>query len=258
MTTPHDQQFWDSLEDYEKEIISIFRDEEAAQPLLSRITRQITPDSVVADLGTGTGNLLPWLKDAHKVYAVDKSQNMLNMAREAHNLPNVEFIKSSMEGLLLPEKVDLAISISSLLPTSFTNFDDVMEGILHQMKPGATLIMLVPSFESRLYYSNLRLAYLIEETGVDEPKAYEKLTKWHAKYMNNMFGYIQGNPDFPIQKFWVKEEILERLDSLNAFTDIEIDKFEKPWAVHFPKEPEWIQGKPPRWMWLIEATKKPH
>jgi len=178
---------------------------------------------------------------------------MLNKAREAYDLPNVELIKSNIEGLLLPEKVDLAISISSLLPSSFTNFNDVMEGIIRQMKSDATLILLVPSFESQLYYSNLRLAYLIDEMGAEEPKAYEKLTKWHAKYMNNMFGYIQGNPDFPIQKFWIKEEILERLDSLNTLTDVEISKFDKPWSVYFPKEPEWMQSKPPRWMWMIET-----
>ena len=70
MPTPHDEHFWNSLGNYDEEIISIFKDAEAARPLVEAITRHIGPETVVADLGTGTGNLLPYLKGAKKVYAV--------------------------------------------------------------------------------------------------------------------------------------------------------------------------------------------
>lgn len=39
---------------------------------------------MVADLGTGTGNLLPYLKVAKKVCAVDKSASLLTQAHEKH------------------------------------------------------------------------------------------------------------------------------------------------------------------------------
>lgn len=257
MPTPHDEHFWNSLENYDEEIISIFRDAEAARPLVEAITRHIDPDTVVADLGTGTGNLLPYLKGAKKVYAVDKSENMLGKAMEKYSQPHVEFVQSSFADLSLPEPVDLAVAVSSVLPASFSDFNRLMAGIVAQMKPGAALMMLLPSFESRLYYSNLRLAWLIEAEGMAEPDAYRQVTALHAKYMNNLFGYIQGKPGFPIQKFWIADELRERLQSLGSLADIRVDRFEKPWAVYFSNEPAWMQTKPPRWMWIVEATKNP-
>lgn len=137
MPTPHDEHFWNALENYDNgEVISIFKDAEAARPLLETITCHISPNSVVADLGTGPGNLLPYLKDAKKVYAVDKSGNMLTQASERHKLPNVEFVQSGFAELALPEPVDLAIAISSVLPASLTDFNHLMNGIVSQMKPG--------------------------------------------------------------------------------------------------------------------------
>lgn len=76
MATPHDEHFWNALENYDEEIISILKDTEAARPLVETITRHIGPETVVADLGAGTRNLLPYLEDAKKVNAVDKLANM--------------------------------------------------------------------------------------------------------------------------------------------------------------------------------------
>lgn len=256
MATPHDEHFWNSLGNYDEEIISIFKEAEAARPLIERILRHVGPDTVVADLGCGPGKLLPYLKDAKKVYAVDKSANMLAQARDACGQANVEFVQAGFGDLALPESVDLAVAVSSVLPASLTDFNRLMAGIVAQMRPGATLVMLLPSFESRLYYSNLRLAWLIEVEGVEEPEAYRRITIMHAKYMNNLFGYIQGKPDFPIQKFWIADELRERLDSLGSLTETSIDRFEKPWRAFFPKEPEWFQAKPARWMWAVETTKQ--
>jgi SAM-dependent methyltransferase len=257
MPTPHDEHFWNTLENYDEEIISIFKDADAARPLVEAITRRIGSETVVADLGTGTGNLLPYLKAAKKVYAVDRSENMLTQARATNSQPNVEFVQAGFTDLSLPEPVDLAVAVSSLLPESFTDFTRIMAGVVAQMKPGATIVMLLPSFESRLYFSNLQLAYLIEAEGLPEPEAYRQLTAMHAKYMNNLFGYVQGKPDFPIQKFWIADELLERLNSLGTLSDIRLSRFDKPWSVFFAKEPAWIQAKPPRWMWLAEARRKP-
>lgn len=256
MPTPHDEQLWNSLANYDEEIISIFKDAEAARPLIERILHHVGPDTVVADLGCGPGNLLPYLKDAKKVYAVDKSANMLAQAQERNQQPNVEFVQAGFADLALPEPVDLAVAVSSLLPTSFTDFNRLMAGIVAQMKPGAALVMLLPSFESRLYYSNLRLAWLIEAEGVEEPEAYRRITAMHAKYMNNLFGYIQGRPGFPIQKYWIADELLERLSSIGRLIDICIDRFQAPWNVYFPTEPEWMKSKQAQWMWLVKARLK--
>ncbi|MBI5900697.1 MAG: class I SAM-dependent methyltransferase [Rhodocyclales bacterium] len=256
MATPHDEHFWNSLGNYDEEIISIFKEAEAARPLIERILRHVGPDTVVADLGCGPGKLLPYLKDAKKVYAVDKSANMLAKARNVCGQANVEFIEASFADLALPELVDLAVAVSSVLPASLTDFNRLMAGIVAQMKLGATLVMLLPSFESQLYYSNLRLAWLIEGERKEESEAYRQITAMHAKYMNNLFGYIQGKTDFPIQKFWIADELSERIGSLNALSDTRIDRFEKPWSAFFPNEQKWIRAKPPCWMWLVTAKRQ--
>jgi trans-aconitate methyltransferase len=82
------------------------------------ITHHISPETVVADLGCGPGNPLPYLKDAKKVYAVDKLGNMLIQARAANSQPNVEFVQAGFADLALPEPVDLAVAVSSMLPAS--------------------------------------------------------------------------------------------------------------------------------------------
>lgn len=255
MATPDDEAFWDQVGDYDKEIISIFKDAKAAEPLISQINSRIGPDTLVADIGTGPGNLLPYLSEARKVYAVDRSLNMLEQARRKP-VSNVEFVQADIRERALPEPVNLLISVSSFLPKSFTDGTRLLEAMAGQLKPGGTLLMLVPSFESRLYHSNLRLAYLIESEGWSEPDAYRQLTAWHARYMNNMFGYIQGKSDRPIQKFWVREEIEERIESISSLDLRNTVKFEKPWDIYFPREPGWFRSKPPRWMWMLDASRR--
>ncbi|MCP4597184.1 class I SAM-dependent methyltransferase [Neptuniibacter sp.] len=247
--------FWDQMVDYDKNIISIFKDKDACRPLTKIIKLLVGSDSVIADLGTGTGNLLPYLHQAKQVFAVDKSLNMLEQARKKHfELENVEFIQSSIHEFSAPTKLDLAIAVSSLLPEQFSDFEKAINGILRNLKPGGDCILLLPSFEARLYYTNLQLAYFIEIVGLSESEAYKKVTSYHSKYMNNLFGYIRGQADFPQQKFWIKEELEERLCD-QGLEDIELVKFHLPWNVYFDHVEEWYRTKPPMWMWLITAKR---
>lgn len=254
MPTPHDEHFWNALEKYDEEIISIFRDAEAARPLVETITRHIGPDTVVADLGTGTGNLLPYLKDAKKVYAVDKSENMLAQARQRNYQPNVEFVCADIRELKLPVPAGLIVALNALWPTSLSDYSKLLAGIHRNLVEGGSLILVAMSFEAMLYYTNLHLAWRIECLGESEPDAYRFVTRKHAEIMNNMFGYVQPKPTL-LQKYWGKEELCERLDS-QGFTVTESVKHMLPWLSYFPQEPEWIRQKTDLWMWRIEARKE--
>ncbi len=70
---------------------------------LIALAQMASGDWVVADLGAGTGLLLPVLASfAAKVYAVDHSEEMLDNARhrcERHGLSNVDFVLSDIDGL---------------------------------------------------------------------------------------------------------------------------------------------------------------
>jgi ubiquinone/menaquinone biosynthesis C-methylase UbiE len=254
MATPHDEQFWNTLANYDEEIISIFKDAEAARPLVESITRHIGPDTVVADLGTGIGNLLPYLKGAKKVYAVDKAENMLSKARQKSNQPNVEFVCADIRELELPAPVDLVVALNALWPTSLSDYSKLLAGVHRNLANGGSLILVAMSFEAMLYYTNLHLAWRVESLGESEPDAYRFLTKKHAETMNNMFGYVQVKPKL-LQKFWIKDELCERLGS-HGFSVTEVDKHDLPWASYFPQEPDWIKERSGFWMWQVEAKRK--
>jgi len=255
MATPHDEHFWNTLENYDETITSLFKDAEVARPLVETITRHIGPDTVVADLGTGMGNLLPYLKGAKKVYAVDKSENMLTKARQSNNQPNVEFACADIRELELPVPTDLIVALNALWPASLSDYSKLLAGLHRNLADGGTLILVAMSFEAMLYYTNLHLAWRIESLGESEPDAYRFLTKKHAETMNNMFGYVQVKPKL-LQKFWIREELCERLGS-NGFLVTEIGKHVLPWATYFPQEPEWVRQQPGLWMWKVEARKEP-
>lgn len=253
MATPHDEHFWNALNNYDEEIISIFKDADAARPLVDAITRHIGPETVVADLGTGTGNLLPYLKGAKKVYAVDKSENMLNQAKEKNKQPNVEFVCTDIRELELPVPADLIVALNALWPTSLSDYSNLLAGLHRNLVDGGSLILVAMSFEAMLYYTNLHLAWRIESLGEPESDAYRFLTKQHAETMNNMFGYVQVKPKL-LQKFWIKDELCERLGN-HGFSVTEIAKHVLPWASYFPQEPGWIRQQANLWMWLAHAKK---
>ena len=154
MATPHDEHFWNSLGNYDEEIISNFKDTEAARPLVERILRHVEPNSVVADLGCGPGKLLPYLTNARKVYAVDRSENMLDQARYACNQPNVQFLSADIRTLVLPEPVDVAIALNSQWPTSLTDYKNLLQGVGRNLKVGGSLVLVAMTFECMLYTPN--------------------------------------------------------------------------------------------------------
>jgi ubiquinone/menaquinone biosynthesis C-methylase UbiE len=255
MVTPHDEHFWNALENYDEEVLSIFKDADAARPLVETITRHIGSETVVADLGTGTGNLLPYLKHAKKVYAVDKAENMIAKARQTNHPPNVEFIRADIRELTLPNNADLVVALNSLWPASLSDYSNLLAGTHRNLTDGGALVMMAMSFEAMLFYTNLHLAWRIECLGEAEPDAYRFLTRKHAETMNNMFGFVQVKSNL-LQKFWGGDELSERLES-HGFTVIQISKHELPWGSYFPQEPEWIKQRPNFWMWCVEARKKP-
>lgn len=249
------EQYWNTVRNYDSEVTSIFSNKSASAAIINEIKDVITPEAIVADLGTGIGNLLPYLSTAKQVWAVDRSPNMLHQAKEAHSSQsNVRFVCSSIGDLKLPSKLDLAVSISSLLPQRFSDFEKDINGILGNLKPCGQVIILIPSFEARLYYSNLKLAYFIEILGLSESEAYRRITSYHSQYMNNLLGHIRGYSDTPTQKYWIKEEFEERLIN-HGLTDLQTKKYLLPWNSYFKNVGEWYRTKPPMWMWLVTAKR---
>lgn len=75
----------------------------------------IDQNSIVADVGTGTGVLAIWasMAGAKKVYAIEKDRQIFKVASrlvEENKLNNIILINADAKKVILPEKVDIIVS----------------------------------------------------------------------------------------------------------------------------------------------------
>ncbi len=87
---------YDSWIDYVEQILEEFK---------------VTPKRVL-DLACGTGNTtLPWAKRGYEVIGLDQSETMLEIARMKAKSLKIDFVQGDMRRFILPEQVDLAVSL---------------------------------------------------------------------------------------------------------------------------------------------------
>ncbi|AGH94633.1 methyltransferase domain-containing protein [Pseudobdellovibrio exovorus] len=106
----NDINWWEAI-DLHKIYLSDYRRNEAYQ---SALQRYITPESVVVDIGCGTGILgfMALKAGARKLYAIEQS-NMIHVAREVAERnqlsDRIEFIQGDLFELSLPENADIIL-----------------------------------------------------------------------------------------------------------------------------------------------------
>jgi type I protein arginine methyltransferase len=110
------------------------------------LKKTITPDSVVVDIGTGTGifALLACQFGARKVYAIEPN-DLIGMARRiAHEngfSDRIEFFHQLSTSVKLPEKADVIVSdLRGVLPVYNGNLPSVIDARRRLLKEGGALI----------------------------------------------------------------------------------------------------------------------
>lgn len=110
------------------------------------LRRVVTSDSVVLDLGTGTGifALLACRFGARRVYAVEPA-DAIQVAREiaaANGFANrIEFRQAKSTEVTLPERTDVIVSdIGGVLPWFQTHLPSIADARRRFLAPGGTLI----------------------------------------------------------------------------------------------------------------------
>jgi ubiquinone/menaquinone biosynthesis C-methylase UbiE len=142
---------WDQIApNYDQEIVSPLS-QGVENPLFSTL-KKIPKKStkVVADLGCGTGNLLPTLATQFKsVHAVDFSKEMLLMAKKrAEPYKNITYHRQNMERLKLPKiQFDVAITVNSLLMPSQRGLRRAIKNIHSVLKPEGFFLGVMPAME---------------------------------------------------------------------------------------------------------------
>jgi protein arginine N-methyltransferase 1 len=110
------------------------------------IARTVTPNSVVLDLGAGTGilSLLAAKAGARKVYAVDTNPAILllrDLALENGVADRIEVHDTSSFDLVLPEKVDIVISdLRGGTPLNGEHFALIRDARERLLRPGGLLV----------------------------------------------------------------------------------------------------------------------
>jgi ubiquinone/menaquinone biosynthesis C-methylase UbiE len=104
----------------------------------------VTPGMTVADIGTGTGYMLPFLGKAvganGKVYGEDIQADFLERAK-AKNVPNAELILGTVtDPKLPPNSIDVALVLD--VYHHFDYPDKMLQAIRGALKPGAHLVIV--------------------------------------------------------------------------------------------------------------------
>jgi SAM-dependent methyltransferase len=208
----------------------------------------------VADLGCGTGPLLPHLIDRFaSVIALDFAPAMLARARKrlsADRASRVRFLHRQMDELDdLANQVDVAIAINSLVMPDVRKIERTLRLIRACLRPGGVFLGIVPSLDAIQYQTVLLYDQALEH-GL-EPADARRFTAHHAEHRLYDFAFGCFSYQGLRQKFWMPFEVEHRLTRA-GFRGIHLSKVLYPWD-ETPGGSTDLAGNPPSWDWFFEA-----
>lgn len=152
-------------------------DESRMRPYVEALRRSVTPDSIVLDIGAGTGifSLLACQFGARKVYAIEPNP-LINLAREIaaeYGYQNkIEFIQKLSTEIELSEKADVLISdLHGTMPLAGMSVSTIIDARRRLLKPDAAIIpekdtIYFALVASEKYYQTHISRYLQEYYGI--------------------------------------------------------------------------------------------
>jgi SAM-dependent methyltransferase len=207
---------------------------------------------VVADLGCGIGPLLPLLSEHYRtVYAVDFAAGMLERARDAlDGQRNVAFVEAAMMELELPEPVDIAVAVNSLVMPDVRDIDRSLERIASILKPGGCFLGIVPAMDAVHYYTMLLVDRAL--TSGKPPATARKNAAHNADHVYFDFAFGQFRYQGLDQHFWQPFEVRYRFRRAGLRLR-RLRKLYLSWQ-QFGGGAELKRHRPP-WDWLFLARK---
>lgn len=253
-----DKAYWDKVaRDYDGEIFDSLASDRNGTIIghIDRIgklqRKQAGQSSVACDLGCGVGKYLPALaRRFRSVHGTDLSDECVRQARAAcGSLKNVTIHQGDLSvAVRAAGPVDFVLCTNVLIMAS----DKMRAGILKRLsatvKPGGSLLLLVPSLESSLY-AHARRAEWLRRAPKTRVAASTTLTGVGGR---DVFAGILGIGGVRT-KHWLKEELVTTLSSY-GFEVGAVDKAEYDWKTEFLKPPRWMKDPYP-WDWVVAGTK---
>lgn len=254
-----DAQAWDRIAgSYFDEISTPFQ-AEVVNPLLDYLdTFPGREKLIVADLGCGIGNLLPFLAERFKrVVAVDFSPKMLRVAQESCTHENVQFCRQSLTDLsVFQGQFDLVVTVNSVLAPSLDVVDQILREVAATLKPSGILAGIFPSMESVLYEGGLILDWERARTDNEE----QALRRAQRRTKRTRYDFIAGlyTEGEDRQKFYYSFELRRRLQKA-GFRGLQFGKVLYPW--HGEDGDVRFSSEPRLWDWFVRgivASGQPH
>jgi len=208
----------------------------------------------VADLGCGTGPLLPDLVERfERVIALDFAPGMLELARgrlAPDVADRVTFLERPMHQLDdLAGRIDVALSVNSLVMPDVRLVDRTLRSIRASLRPGGRFLGVVPSIDAICYHLMLLVEHALDE-GHPLREA-QKLAALHAERRHYDFAFGQFHYQGLRQKFWRPFEVEYRLAKA-GFTSTKLGKVLYPWDDSLAGG-ESLTRFPPSWDWFFQA-----
>lgn len=237
---------------YEKEFIDPYRSD--VQSPLPRALRRLANRGAkhVADLGCGIGPLLPLLtRHFSKVSAVDFAAGMLERARAViAGRSNIEFLRLPLTDLqLLHGKLDVAVSVNSLIMPDPRDLDTALREIRASLTPGGCFLGILPAMDAVHYLTMLLLDRALA-LGQPPDKA-----RQNAAHLNDHDCYDFAFGEFRFQgleqHFWQPFEIRRRFEHA-GFRLRRLKKVHLAWE-QFSHSLD-LRQHPAPWDWYFLAT----
>jgi SAM-dependent methyltransferase len=208
----------------------------------------------VADLGCGTGPLLPYLAQRfQRVFALDFAAEMLSRARarlQPGFAAQVIFLERPMYELEdLAGGLDVAIAVNSLVMPDVRVIDRTLHAIRATLKPGGCFMGIVPAMDAIAYHLMLLMDASLER-GLPPGEA-ERLAALHAERRHYDFAFGRFHYEGLRQKFWQAFEVEYRL-SKAGFSEANLAKVLYPWDETQAGGAD-LAGFPPSWDWFFLA-----
>lgn len=225
-------------------------------PLLPAIQTVESPQTLtVADLGCGTGPLLPHLVGRFgRVIAIDFAPNMIRSAKKrlGARASQVEFHTKAMHELEeFSGQLDLAIAVNSIVMPDLRDIDKTMTAIHQALRPGGRFLGILPAMDAIHYHTMLLYDRALSQ-GLELEEA-ERQAAFLAEhhYYDFAFGRFQF---FGLkQKFWQPFEAEHRLRKA-GFVDVELARVLYPWDDNIAGYEDF--GDLPRsWDWFFQAVR---
>jgi SAM-dependent methyltransferase len=184
----------------------------------------------VADLGCGTGPLLPYLVGRFaRVIALDFAPAMIDHARRrlGENAARVTFLTRAMHEFDdHAGQVDVAIAVNSLVMPDVRVIDQTLRSIRAALRPGGLFLGVVPSMDAIHYHTMLLMDQALDSG--QPPEEAERAAAFHAEHHCYDFAFGRFSFQGLRQKFWQPFEIRHRMAKA-GFASVELDHVLYPW-----------------------------